>query len=100
MVEVRGGGFIDFLPRGPVTHFVGPSCTVIGCSYPRCEGPDAPQAALSPRKIVDRFFDRSSRVFAALAALNPLVSTQDFVVLVQPRGKSFAILAGKLYTSL
>lgn len=37
-VEVRGGGFIDFLPRGPVTRFVGPSCTVIGCSYPPDEG--------------------------------------------------------------
>lgn len=33
-MEGRGGGFIDFLPRGPVTRFVGPSCAVIGCSIP------------------------------------------------------------------
>lgn len=75
-VEVRGGGFIDFLPRGPVTHFVGPS---LGVATPDGEGLDAPQDAPSPRKIVDRLFDRSNRVFAAMAALNPLVSTQDFV---------------------
>lgn len=49
-VKVRGGGFIDFLPRGPVTRFVGPSCTVIGCSYPRRECLDAPQDAPSPTK--------------------------------------------------
>lgn len=46
----RCGGFIDFLPRGPVTRFVGPSCAVIGCSFPRREDLDAPQNAPGSRK--------------------------------------------------
>lgn len=93
-VEMRGGGFIDFLPRGPVTRFVGPSCTVIGCSYPRREGLDAPQDASSPRKspIVSSIVREFLRWRLILS-----LARKIFWSFWRDSEANLLILAGKLY---